>query len=127
MTYKEKIEELVNDCNLVLSDRIFLPTPTGKLELTFQDAMIKEGDQDVDCMICNLSFIDKDKKHTIMNYSSSVGPDEYFYRQCYFRIFRALFLTIDFVPKPENINGNEQMSFLNFRTLAFEGLKQLNK
>jgi len=124
--YKKKIEDLVEELNLVISDPMVFPEQRGnRFELTIDDGIVSENGADVDYIEGHLRFIDGDKNHAVMRLRGRGSLD--FYRDFYLRAFRALFLTIDYVIPADEVNGTPQMAFLNFKTLATEGLKSLNK
>jgi len=122
--YKQKIEDLVEELNLVISDSRVFPEQRGnRFELTIIDGIVYENGTYVDYIEGHLRFIDGDKKHVVMRLSGRASLD--FYHEFYFRIFRALFLTVDYIMPADELNGTPQMAFLSFKTLATEGLKSL--
>lgn len=118
--YKQKIEDLIEDCNLVIKDTLMFPENLGG------QFKLKLGDN-----FCCLIFEEGDNSHLIFTSVSKSEPNDdinlqSFYNKCYWSIFRSLFLTIDHVIPADEINSISGMAFLNFSTLAFEGLKKLN-
>lgn len=118
MKSKEKLEDFVQDLNLIMQDdKLFSVIREGRFVLVTKE--------ENDSVYINLSFKDSDLIHPIYVKKETGVADE-IYTQAYMVIFKTAFLTMDYVGMAKD-KDDKVINFLSFKTILTKGLDKLKK